>query len=543
MPCCIAALCWLLAAPAPDARATPQPAGAGWRILVMPFAVDVDPAAPGGAGSALWLGEAAAVLVTDGLAVRGLDVLPRTERLAAFEQLNLPMSSALTRATMIRVGELVGASAVVFGHVRLDAHLSVRARLIDLEAGAEGPAVVESSVLPNLFAAFERVSDGLATAAGRPASPKPPAAAPQSQSLEGFENFVKGLVAATPAAQQRFLELAMVESPRDGRVLVELWRVYSVLGLHDKALQAASAVPADSPLARQARFAVALALIELGRLDGAARELTTLHGERPSAAIANAMGIVELRRAGAAGAAAAAQRFEDAVRLAPVNLDYLFNLGYAQARAGSANAALGSLREVVRLDAADADAHVVMSALLSMAGRAAESQRERELAVWLGALPEAATALASVPDGLERLPRAPEADDGPRAQALREHPGQRDERATAAYHLERGRSLVEARRDRDAIAELRRAVYLDPYANEPHLLLGFVYQRGGRLAEAIDEFRVALWARETAEGQVALGTALLETGDREAARAAATRALQIDPQSVEARELLDRIGG
>ena len=546
MPGSIAVLCWLLAAPAPDAGAATQPAGAGWRILVMPFAVDVDPAAPGGAGSALWLGEAAAVLVTDGLAARGLDVLARTERLAAFEQLNLPMSSALTRATMIRVGELVGASAVVFGHVRLDAQLTVRARLIDLEAGAEGPAVVESSVLPNLFAAFERVSDGLATAAGSPASPtspESPAAAPQSQSLEGFENFVKGLVAATPAAQQRFLELAMVESPRDGRVLVELWRVYSVLGLHDKALQAASAVPAESPLARQARFAVALSLIELGRLDGAARELTTLHGERPSAAIANALGIVELRRAGAAGAAAAARRFEDAVRLAPVSLDYLFNLGYAQARAGSASAALGSLREVVKLDAADADAHVVMSALLSKAGRAAEAQRERELAVWLGALPEAATALATVPDGLERLPRAPETDDGPRAQALREHPGQRDERATAAYHLERGRSPVEARRDRDAIAELRRAVYLDPYANEPHLLLGLVYQRGGRLDEAIDEFRVALWARETAEGQVALGTALLEAGDREAARAAATRALQIDPQSVEARELLDRIGG
>ena len=94
-----------------------------------------------------------------------------------------------------------------------------------------------------------------------------------------------------------------------------------------------------------------------------------------------------------------------------------------------------------------------------------------------------------------------------------------------------------------AIAELRRAVYLDPYADEPHLLLGIVYQRTGRVAEAIDEFRVALWARETAEGQVALGRALLETGDRDAARAAAMRALELDPQSVDARELLDRIGG
>jgi tetratricopeptide (TPR) repeat protein len=539
MPLWIAAWCWLVGVPALEAGLASQPGDAGPQILVMPFGVDVDPAAPGGAGSALWLGEAAAVLVTDGLAARGFDVLARTERLAAFEQLNLPMSSALTRATMIRVGELVGASAVVFGEVRLDERLSIRARLIDLEAGSEKPAVVESARLADLFAIFERVSGGLAAAAGKPAAPRAPTEA-VPQSLEAFENFVKGLVAATPEAQQRFLELAMVETPRDGRVLVELWRVYSALGLHDKALQAASAVPAESSFARQARFAVALSLIELGRLDGAARELTTLHDERQSAAIAGALGVVELRRA---GAPAAVRRFETAVRLSPAGTDHLFNLGYAQARTSNANAALGTLREVVKLDAADADAHVVMSALLSSAGRAAEAHRERELAVWLGALPEAATAFSKVPDGLERLPRALEPDAGARAQVLREHPGQRDERATAAYHLERGRALVEAKRDRDAIAELRRAVYLDPYANEPHLLLGLAYQRSGRLGEAIDEFRVALWARETADGQVALGRALLDSGDREGAKTAATRALQLDPQSADARELLDRIGG
>ena len=74
------------------------------------------------------------------------------------------------------------------------------------------------------------------------------------------------------------------------------------------------------------------------------------------------------------------------------------------------------------------------------------------------------------------------------------------------FHLERGRRLFEERRDREAINELRRAVYLAPYEEEPHRLLGQLYQRAGRLAEAIDELTVAMWARETAAGRLALGS-------------------------------------
>ena len=532
---------WVVAMPALVRPMQVPVPPAGGRVLVMPFAVDARPDAPGGPGAAIWLGEAAAVLLSDGLASRGLSALPRVERLAAFDQLDLPMSPTLTRATMIRVGELVGASAVVFGEVSLSDRLVVRARLIDLAAAAERAPVLEAAGLADLVDVFDRTAGKLAIALGGPVVGPDEGAV--WASLEAFENYVKGLVAVTPEAQQRFLELAMVQAPGDGRILLELWRVYSTLGLHDKALEAASAVRPDAPTARQARFAVARSLIELGRLDGASRELSTQHGQRPSAMLANALGVIELRRAGDERRRSAVRHFEEAASLEPSNTDYRFNLGYAHARGDEADAALASLREVVRLDAADADAHVVMSAVLSSAGRSAEARRERELAVWLGALPESGADVATVPGGLERLPDRLEVDAPPGAASLREHPGQGDVRATAAYHLDRGRALVEARRDREAIAELRRAIYLDPYADEPHLLLATVYQRGGRLTEAIDEFRVALWARETVDGQVALGRALLESGDRDGARRAARRALEIDPQSVDARELLDRIGG
>ena len=71
------------------------------RVLVMPFAVQPTAATP-----APWAGEAAAVLVADALEARGIATVTRDVRVAAFDRLELPMMVPLTRATVVRVGEL-----------------------------------------------------------------------------------------------------------------------------------------------------------------------------------------------------------------------------------------------------------------------------------------------------------------------------------------------------------------------------------------------------------------------------------------------------
>ena len=123
------------------------------------------------------------------------------------------------------------------------------------------------------------------------------------------------------------------------------------------------------------------------------------------------------------------------------------------------------------------------------------------------------------------------------------NPAQRDQQETARFHLANARALIAAGRDNDAVGELRRAIYLSPYEDSSHLLLGQIYQRDGRLAEAIEQFTVSIWARETVAGRVALGGALIDAGEIDAARRELTRALELEPASVEARRLLDRIGG
>jgi Flp pilus assembly protein TadD len=363
--------------------------------------------------------------------------------------------------------------------------------------------------------------------------------------LDAFESYMKGLVAATPAAQQRFLESAARQAPTDPRVLMALWSVYSAQGLHDKALGAASAVAGDTALVRRARFAVALSMIELKRYDGAFQTLTNLYAGGHAAAISNALGIVQLRRGTAPGANAPASFFRRAVEEDPENTDYLFNLGYAQALAQNGSEALVSLREAVRFDAADGEAHLLMSVVLANAGRTAEAQREFDLAKLLGAEadPTAKAPGTRIPGSLERVPASPDVNPRLRVRTMVANPAQRDQQETASFHLATGRTLMAADRDREATNELRRAIYLAPYEDEPHLLLGQLYQRAGRITEAIDEFKVALWCRETVAGRLALGAALFESGDRNAARQEVSRALALAPGSPEAQALLRRIGG
>jgi Tfp pilus assembly protein PilF len=184
-----------------------------------------------------------------------------------------------------------------------------------------------------------------------------------------------------------------------------------------------------------------------------------------------------------------------------------------------------------------------MSAVLESTGKTVEAQRELDLAKLLGTRHDVpvATPPGSVPLRLERLRTDLDASISRRFASTIGTPARQEQQEVAAFHLDEGRRLFTAQKDRDAINELRRAIYLSPYQDEPHLLLGHLYQRSGRLPEAIDEFKVAIWCKESPPARLALGAALLESGDRPAARREVERALALQPGSAEAKALLEKI--
>ena len=158
-------------------------------------------------------------------------------------------------------------------------------------------------------------------------------------------------------------------------------------------------------------------------------------------------------------------------------------------RTGSIATCLGAihwLREAVRRNPADDEAHYVLGVALQTAGNAAEAAREKELAKQLGA--------NTATSDLERLKFDIDVADSLRVAAALVAAEQRDQRDLAAFHLDQGRQLFAKGRDDDAIAELRRTIFLAPYESEAHLLLARIYLRTGRRQEAIDALTIAVWS-------------------------------------------------
>ena len=494
-----------------------------------------------------WLGEASAVLLADDLNALGANAITREERRQAFERLQVPPAAALSDATVIRIAQLVGAAQVVVGSLQMDGDtLIVRARAIALDTGRVTVDATERGPLPELFAIHERVARRIA-----PPSPKSTEEIErQHPPIAAFEDFIKGLLAETPDNAVNYLTSAIKRQPSFDRARLALWDVYADEDDHEDALEAVSAVSAASPYARRARFLAGVSQLNLKKYDDAFATFKALADAQPTATVLNNLGIVQLLRDGTAQTGGQATYFlTKASEADPGDPDILFNLGYAYWQERDPQAAIYWLREALRRNPADGDAHFVLGAALASAGSAAEAARERELARQLSSdyepskRPGGDVTANTVPKGLERIKNE---GDLPRASGVEERiaaSGQRDQAELAAFYLDRGRRLYQQEKDRDAIVELNRAVYLSPYLAEAQLLLGRIYLRQGRTHDAIDTLKISLWSAETADAHAALGEAYRQNKDLDLARAEATRALAIDPASAEARQLQARLDG
>jgi Tfp pilus assembly protein PilF len=511
------------------------------RVLVVPFQNSGKDPRIG------WLSEAAAALLADELNLRGVPAIRRTERVHAFEQLHLPLTAGLTRATVIKVGQLVGASEVIVGSYAVENdRIVVDAHSIRIDVGRLQPDVTERAPLEDLFGVFERVARQLSpnsqsSITNRPAQPP----------LRAFENYIKGLIAESAAMQATFLETAVREFNGFDRARLALWDVRHEQGDHAAALSAVRAVAPDSPLYARARFRGAVSLMELKRFDESldafkklldAKTAPASQSENVVAPILNNLGVLLIRRGATPQSGSPAFYLTKAADADAGEPDYRFNLGYAYALAQNYSGAVYWLRETVRRNPADADAHFVLAAALQASGSAVEAARERDLARQLSAQYEARAATdPAIPPGLERIRTELESPRDLRLDKAIVNAAQREQRELAAFHLERGRRLFEKEQDRDAMAELRRAVYLLPYEAEAHLLMGKIQSRAGRPQDAVDALKISVWSQETAAARIALAEAYLSMRNNAAARSELERALVLEPASAQARQLLSSL--
>lgn len=514
-----------------------QPAGS--RVLVMPF--DNPLREP----RLHWIGEAASLLVADELNARGVSAIRRAERIRAFEHLQLPVAATLSRATIVKVGQLVGASEVIVGSVRFEGEaLIIEANGIRIDVGRVQSPVSERGPLADVVILFEQLSAKLAS--GSPLrgerSPRPP--------LEAFEAYVKGLMAESTATRATFLEEAIEKYPEYDRAHLALWQVRHDQADHAAAVTAAQAVLSSSPLAQRGRFFAAVSLVELGKFDDAFEGFTASAAGVPpavAAAALNNLGVVQLRR-GSFERGLPTYFFTRAADADPGDPDILFNLGYAYILEKNYQGAIYWLRETVRRDPTDAEAHYLLGVALQHTDSPVEATREMELAKQLSSqLPElekrAAAEKSPAPRGMARVREDPESRAGQRPEQTVVNSAQKEQRELSAFHLDRGHRLFEREEDREALAELRRAIYLSPYEAQAHLLVGRIHLRAGRPADAVEALKISIWSADSASARVALAEAYLKQQNTAGARSELDRALVLDPESADAKRLLASLAG
>ena len=529
-----------------DSRAqsiSPQSASSA-RILIVPFENTQREA------RLTWLGEASAMLLAEELNARGLRAITRDERVDAFEQLHLPVAASLSHATVIKVGQLVGASEVIAGSFSLKGdELTVAAHSIRMDVGRLQPPVAEHAPLKEFFAIYQRIAQRLAMGAARigPAPVQPPPGA--------FESYIKGLLAESAATQAAFLETAVNEFPAFDQARLALWDVRYEQGDHASALAAVKPVAVGSPLAARAQLRAGISQLESKDFAAASATFTKLVEPKilqttapPPAHLApvlNNLGIVQLRRGALADAGSATYYLTRAADADPEAADYQFNLGYAYLLDRNHKAALYWLREAVRRDVTDADAHYLLALTLQATGSGVEAAREKDLARQLSSHYEEAERAGrdrqDVPAGLERLRTDLDPPQTIRTTQAISNSAQRGQRELAIFHLDRGRQLFEQEQDREALLELKRAIYLSPYEASAHLLIGRIHLRAGRPADAVEALKISIWSEDSAFAHVVLARAYLSMKNGPAARTELQKALKLDPASTEARQLLDTI--
>jgi len=168
-----------------------------------------------------WIGESIAESVGDSLASEGVLVLDRATRLEAYRRLSMRPSAEVTHASIIKIGQALDASLVVYGFFELlpaasgDAQskgsLRVTARLLDLQHTRQGPPFGEVGALEDLAGIEVRLGWQVLAFLHPKTAPTEEAfvkARPPVR-IDAVENYIRGLLATSPEQRQRFFTQAV----------------------------------------------------------------------------------------------------------------------------------------------------------------------------------------------------------------------------------------------------------------------------------------------------------------------------------------------
>jgi Flp pilus assembly protein TadD len=324
-----------------------------------------------------WIGESIAESVRDSLASEGLLVLDRDDRLEAYRRLSLRPGAELTRASIIKIGESLDASKVIYGYYELTAPpqdnpqskgaLRITARIIDLKHTRQAPAFSELGALEDLarlevrlgWQALESLRGKLAPSEQEFLRARPPVR------IDAVENYIRGLLASSPEQSHRLFTQAARLDEHYSPPCYQLGKSYWEKKDYKTAAGWLQRVARTDPHYLEAQFFLGLCRYYNGDFAGAEVCFQLVAAAVPLNEVLNNLGAAQARHNNPAGAIAS---FKKALEGDSADPDYHFNLGYMLWRTGQFQAAVASFREVVARNSDDTEATTLLGRSLKQDG-------------------------------------------------------------------------------------------------------------------------------------------------------------------------------
>ena len=499
------------------------------RVAVMPF----DNLSQGGAHA--WVSDAFAEAILANLGAAGEEVASIAERDRKRQERGLASSAPLTRSMVIELGQSLGARRAIVGSYRVvDDRLEVGVRVLDVETGSLVGVVQDEGRFSDLLHVQNQVSKNILRLASNDVPESFLVSARRRRAIPkaAYENYVKAL-SAESEAQQALLEEALAQAPTYSEAKLLLGESFRRAGKARQAIDVFSSLPPADPSYRSAYFAAGLSFLEIGEEEGAAQIFGALAEREGAAAFYNNLGVARFRDG---RIDEALEALKCAVEADPKDFTSLFNLGWMSWRSGKGADAYRRLKEGIRLNPDDGEAHFLFAAAAAAQALPEEASSARARAVALSKRFEALD--ASTIRGLERVTQAL-----PTSAVLASDTVEGTLADRVRYHMERARQNAVAGRREEAIRELERAVYLSPYSDEARLELARLYKEAGNLPKAAGEARVVLWNGDNVDAHVLLAEVLLTMGQLDEARTHIEAAAAIEPSRPQLSALREKLHG
>ena len=525
-----------------------------------------------------WIGASFADALSELLAVPGLAVVSTDERELTYQRLRLPLSSVPSRATAIKIAQESHATLVVLGTYDVTPphdekslpEIHGTARVVRVNEGR-----LAGDVMPDgrwawrpydfggPLVSLQRMEGTLAYQIlyqrdkALPFSLNKILEQAQKVPPRALESYAKGIMTEDRAKRSNYLQNAMREYAKTNagaiypQAAFELGSLYYQQEDWKKAVEFYSKLQPKDPHYAESSFYAALAYWRLHDLPNALAILTPLTADVPLTGIYNNAGALAAQAGRAEKTQAERDKLlqqaltflERARDTAPDDSAVRYNYAYALFLTGKYAEAADQFRAVLTREPRDGQALFLLAKALERANQTeaaanADNEARRYLpsyatvqSAWLKS-----QSIAEVPLRLSQKFDLPDYIETEKLQtaAVAEPVG-----ASAQDSLAKAKELYQAGSDDDALAELNRALMVEPMNAEAHLMIGRIYQRRGDLQRAVSSLKTALfWSdQKLIDAHILLGRIFLEKGDRAQALTHARAAVQLDPNNQEALAL------